>query len=105
MKKKRTRYTGGHIVGYSTNKQSEDTIIATLALSIEIVCHHGGPLNVFQVHPVAKLNAEEQQGMLLEAISEICLKEGDILSLICDNAPVNVTTFELMGGPGKVSIQ
>ena len=64
------RDTGGHIVGYATNKQSKDTIIATSALSIEIVCHHGDP-HVFQVHPVAKLNAEEQQGMLLEAISEI----------------------------------
>ena len=27
------------------------------------------------------------------------------MSLICDNAPVNARTFELMGGPGKVSIQ
>ena len=34
------RYTGGHIVGYATNKQNEDTIIATSALAIEIVCHH-----------------------------------------------------------------
>ena len=83
------RYTGGHIVGHATNKQSEDTIIATSALALVIVCHHGGPRYVFRVHPVAKLNAEEQQGMLLEAISEIRSKGGDIVSLICDNAPVN----------------
>ena len=77
------RYTGGHIVGYATS-----------ALAIEIVCHHGGPRYVFRVHPVAKLNAEEQQGMLLKTISEIRSKGGDIVSLTCDNAPVNARTFE-----------
>ena len=80
------RYTGGNIIRYATNKLSEDTIIATSALAIEIVCHHGGSRYVFRVHPVAKLNAEEQQGMLLEAIAEIRSKGGDIVSLICDNS-------------------
>ena len=90
------RCTGGHSVGYATNKQIEDTIIATSALAIESGCHHGGPSYAFRVHPVAKLNAEEQQGMLLEAISEIRSKGGDVVSLICDNAHVNARTFELM---------
>ena len=35
--------------------------------------------------------------MLVEAISEIRSKGEDIVSLICDNAPVNARTFEFQG--------
>ena len=57
------------------------------------------------MHPVAKLNATEQYQMLLDAISVIKKNGGVIISLISDNAPTNVKTFKLMGGPGKVTVE
>ena len=97
-----TRFSGGHVLGYATNNPAETDPIETAALAIEIVCHHGGPRYVLRVHPVAKLNATEQYQMLLDAISVIKKNGGVIISLISDNAPTNVKTFKLMGGPGKV---
>ena len=98
------RFTGGHIVGHATNKPGDVDTVATSALVIEIISHHGSPRYVFLVHPVAKLNAEELQNMLLEAISVIKSKGGDIVSLVCDNCATNQKVYELMGGPGKVTI-
>ena len=92
-------------LGYATNNPAETDTIATPAISIEIVCHHGGPRYVLRVHPIAKLNATEQYQMLLDAISVIKKNGGVIISLISDNAPTNVKTFKLMGGPGKVTVE
>ena len=99
------RFTGGHIVGHATNKPGVVDTIATSALVIEIICHHAGPRYVFRVHPVAKLNAEELQNMLLEAVSVIKSKGGDIVSLVCDNCATNQKVYKLMSGPGKVTIE
>ena len=97
------RLTGGHIGGHATNKPDDVDTVATSALVIETMCHHRDPRYVFRVHPGAKLNAEELQNMLLEVISVIKSKVGDIVSLVCDNCATNQKVYKLMNGPGKVT--
>ena len=99
-----TRFSAGHIHGYATNNLAETDVIPKAALAIEIVCHHGGPRYVLREHPVAKLKGDEQQRMLLEAISAVKKQGGTVISLISDNAGTNVRTFKLMGGPGKITL-
>ena len=55
------------------------------------------------MHPVAKLNASEQQ-VLLDAVLVIKKKRGVVISLTSNNAQTNLETFKLMGGPGKVTL-
>ena len=103
------RYSGTEIFWYThswlCNEQSgRNRYNCNSALSIEIVCHHGGPPNVLHVHPVAKQNASEQHQMLLDATFVIKKKGGVFISLIFNNAPTNVKTFRLMGSPGKVTL-
>ena len=70
------RYSDGHVMGHATNKPDNPDTLATSALVIEIICHHGGPRYIFCVHPVAKLNAPELKGVLLEAVAAIKSKGG-----------------------------
>ena len=65
------RYSGGHVMGHTMNKPDNPNTLATSALVIEIICHHGGPRYIFCVHPVAKLNVPELKGMSLEAVAAI----------------------------------
>ena len=46
-------------------------MVATSALVMEIICHHGGPRCVLLVHPVANLKSPELKNMLLDAISVV----------------------------------
>ena len=74
-------------------------MIATAALTIEIVCDHVGRCYVLCVHPVAKLDSAKKHCMLLYVISIIQGKGRFVISLICDNVTPIVRTYMLMGGP------
>ena len=37
------RYVGEHVIGHATNKLDDPSMVATSALVIEVICHHGGP--------------------------------------------------------------
>ena len=94
-------------MGHATNKPDNPDTLATSALVIEIICHHGGSRYIFCVHPVVKLNAPELKGLLLEAVAAIKSRGGggDVVSLISDNCGTKRGVYKLMGGPGKVTIQ
>jgi len=84
------RYTGGHALGYAQNSSQNSTeTLATHALVIEIVCHHGVPRYILRVLPVAKLNADDLKGNLQEPMFAIVKAGGHIVSLVCDNCPKN----------------
>ena len=51
------RFSGGHILGYEQNGDNE--VLATHALVLEIVCHHGGTRHILRVCPVAKLKSDD----------------------------------------------
>ena len=101
------RFSGGHVLGYAENSQrsQDNDILATHALVIEIVCHHGGPRYILRVKPVAKLNADDLECILQEAISTIVNCGGRIVSLVCDNCPTNQGVYKKLGGPGKVRLE
>ena len=99
------RYTGGHALGYAQNSSQNSTeTLATHALVIEIVCHHGGPRYILRVLPVAKLNADDLKGILQEAMFAIVKAVGRIVSLVCDNCPTNQGVYKKLCGPGKVHL-
>ena len=100
--KKATRYFGSHLMGYSENNQSD---LATSALVIEFVCHHGGPKFIMRIFPVNKLNAQQLKPMLLEAANTIKQKGGHPLAFISDNCALNQATYRSLGSPGKVDLQ
>lgn len=63
------RFTGGHMMGYATNDPESLNTLASSALVLKIICHHGGPRYVFQLHPTHKLNAKQLQKILIEAVA------------------------------------
>lgn len=96
--KRALRFSGGHIVGHATNSEE----LATSALVIEMICHHGGPRLVVRIIPVACLSAEQLKDVLLEAALLVANHGGNLVSFICDNCPLNQGAYKLLGGPGKV---
>ena len=100
------RFTGVHALGYAENSsQNSKETLATHALVIEIVCHHGGPKYVLRVRPVAKLNADDLKKILQEAMFAIVKAGGRIVSLVCDNCPTNQGVYSKLDGPGKVHLE
>ena len=99
-----TRFTGGHVHGHAENANAADAL-ATHALVVELVCHHGGPKYVLRVIPVAKLNASDLETILLEAAQAVKNAGGEPVSFICDNCPTNQGVYSKMGGPGKVYLE
>ena len=100
------RFTGGHALGYAQNSSQISTeTLATHALVIEIVCHHGGPRYILRVRPVAKLKADDLKKILQEAMLAIIKAGGRIMSLVCDNCPTNQGVYRILGGPGKVHFE
>ena len=97
------RFSGGHVVGYATNGESE--ILATHAMVIELVCHFGGPRYILRVHPVSKLSTESLKVMLIESLTTIVRAGGTPLSIICDNCPTNQGVYAKLGGHGKVHLK
>ena len=97
--KQATLFTAGHIIGHATN-QTE--LLATSALTFEIVCHYGGPRLVIRVHPVSKLDSTQLRVFLLETVQTVNNCGGHTVSLICDNCPMNQAVYRQLGGPGKV---
>ena len=93
------RYTDSHIIGYASNNPNE---LATAALTIEIVCHFGGPRFILSITPVAKLKSFQIKDLLQEAIRILREKGGCPVALICDNCPTNQGVYSLLGGPGVV---
>ncbi len=92
-----TRFTSGHVFGYADNNNADTDALATHALVIEIVCHHGGPRYILRVIPVAKLNAEDLQAILLEATQVVNDAGGRTISFICDNCPTNQGVYSKFG--------
>ena len=97
------RFSGGHVVGYATNGESE--ILSTHAMVIELVCHFGGPRYILRVHPVSKPNSESLKVMLIKSLTAIVRAEGTPLSIICDNCPTNQGVYAKLGGPGQVHLK
>ena len=97
--KKAMRYTDSHIICYLSNNPNE---LATAALTIEIVCHFGGPRFILSITPGAKLKSFQRKDLLQEAIRILCEKGGCPVALICDNCPTNQGVYSLIGGPGVV---
>ena len=95
------RLSGGHVIGHTDDKSQ----LASHALVIEVVCHHGGPKYVLRVIPVAKLNAEDLEKILLEATRAVADAGGVPVSLICDNCATNQGVYSRMGGPEKVYLE
>ena len=62
------RYSGGRVLGYAQNASGDNEVLATHALVIEVVCHHGGPKYLLHIYPVAKLNSDQLKKFLLEAL-------------------------------------
>ena len=50
------RYSAGHILGHACN---ESDCLATSALTLEIVCYHGGTRFILRVLAVAKFKSEQ----------------------------------------------
>ena len=96
------RFSGGHILGYEQNGDNE--VLATHALVLEIVCHHGGPRHILRVCPVAKLKSDDFKSILQEAICTIMKSGGSVISLICDNCPTNQGVYTKLGGPGRIHL-
>ena len=99
------RFTAGHIVGFATNNESDDEMLATHALVVEIVCHFGGPRYILRVCPVSKLNSESLRKILLETTHAILKCGGTPVSFICDNCQTNQSVYTKLGGPGKVYLE
>ena len=100
--KKALRFSDSHIIRQALNNQDE---LATSALVIEIVCHHGGPRFVLSITPVFRLNSTQLSSLLQESVRVIIEKGGCPFVLICDNCPLNQGTYGLLGGPGHESYQ
>ena len=49
------RHSGGHVVGHATNNPECLDVLATSALVLEVICHHGGPRYIFRVYPTHAL--------------------------------------------------
>ena len=81
------RLIGGHIIGHASNKPEDSEELATSALVIEIVCHHGGPKYILSVHPVSTLKVVGILQMLFETVRVIKDNGGFPISFICDNCP------------------
>ena len=92
------RLIGGHIIGHASNKPEDNEELATSALVIEIVCHHGGPEYILGVHPVSTLKAVDILQMLSEAVRVIKDNDGFPVSFICDNCPTNQGVYSQLGG-------
>ena len=95
------RYSAGHIMGHATN---DAHCLATSALTIEVVCHHGGPRFILRVLPVAKLTSVQLKGYIVESLEAVARCGGRPVSLICDNCPVNQKVYSDLGGPGAVIV-
>jgi len=80
------RCTAGHVVGHADNQPE---MLATSALAFELVCHYGGPRFIFNIIPVAKLDANQLKKYLLEVITTVKHSGGRPVSIICDNCPLN----------------
>ena len=98
------RFTNAHIHGHAINANSADAL-ATHALVVELVCHHGGPKYILRVIPVAKLNASDLEIILLEAAQAVKNAGGEPVSFICDNCATNQGVYSKLGGPGKVYLE
>ena len=77
--KKALRFSDSHIIGQALNNQDE---VATSAVVIEIVCHHGGPRFVLSITPVSRLNSTQLSSLLQESVRVIIEKGGCPLVLI-----------------------
>ena len=95
------RLTSGHILGYADNESDQ---LAMAALAFEAVTHRGGPRVVLRIIPVAHFNATQLQNYI-EVLTFIKKCDGSVLSLVCDNCPLNQSVYNKFGGPGQVSIE
>ena len=98
------RFTSGHVLGHA-NKVSDASKmeeLATHTLVIEIVCYHGGPRYILRVIPVAKLNAGDLEGILLESSQVVVDAGGCPIFLICNNCPAIQGVCDRLGGPDKL---
>ena len=59
--KKALRFSDSHLIGQALNNQDE---LATSALVIEVVCHHGGSRFVLNITPVSRLNSTQLSSLL-----------------------------------------
>ena len=96
------RFSGDHILGYEQNGDNE--VLATHALVLEVVCHHGEPRHILRVCPVAKLKSDDLKSILQEAICTIMKSGGSVIYLICDNCPTNQGVYTKLGGPGRIHL-
>ena len=96
------RLTAGHVIGMAENNSEK---VASHALVIELVCHHGGPSWVMRVIPVACMKALELKKVLMETITSVRKSGGLPLALIGDNASTNQSAYRLMGGPGIIYLE
>ena len=84
------RLSGEHVIGCTENASE----LASHALVIEIVSHHGGPKYVLRIIPVAKLNSETLENILIEATQAIVNAGGIPVALICDNCATNQGVYK-----------
>jgi hypothetical protein len=95
------RFTAGHIMGHAQNVPDQ---LSSSALCFEAICHHGGPRFIIRVVPVTKLNSKQLQCYLLEAVESVVKSGGCIISIVCDNCPINQSLYSDLGGPGPVNL-
>ena len=58
-----------------------------------------------RVIPIAKLNSETLENILIEATPAIVDAGGIPVALICDNCATNQGVYNRLGGPGKIYME
>ena len=96
------RLTSGHILGYADNESEQ---LVTIALAFEVVTHGGGQRFALRIIPVAHLNATQLQSYIIEVLTFINKCDGCVVSVVCDNFPLNQSVYNKFGGPDQVSIE